>query len=75
MKYRNYSTTQLLVIDAGRDYEDPELADEICRRVELLKSRQAKTARLLGECLTALSKTRRDIKHSRTEQVFKVAQE
>lgn len=56
MKYRNYSTTQLLVIDAGRDYDDPELAAEICRRAELLKSRQAKTARLLAECLTALSK-------------------
>lgn len=56
MKYRNYSTTKLLVIDAGRDYDDPELAAEICRRVELLKSRQAKTARLLSECLTALSK-------------------
>lgn len=56
MKYRNYSTTKLLAINAGRDYDDPELASEICRRAELLKSRQAKTARLLGECLTALSK-------------------
>lgn len=56
MKYRNYSTTQLLVIDAGRAYDDPELTAEICRRAELLKSRQAKTARLLKACLTALSK-------------------
>ena len=56
MKYRDYTTTQLLVIDAGRDYDDPELAAEICRRAELLKSRQAQTAKLLGECLTALSK-------------------
>jgi len=56
MKYRNYSTTQLLVIDAGRDYDDPELAAEICRRAELLKSRQAQTAKLLSACLTALSK-------------------
>ena len=54
--YRNFTTDALLVIDAGRDYDDPELAAEICRRVELLKSRQAKTAGLLGECLTALSK-------------------
>ena len=52
MKYRDYTTTELLVID----YDDPELAAEICRRAELLKSRQAQTAKLLSACLTALSK-------------------
>lgn len=33
--YRNYTTTELLVMDAGRDFHDPELVAEICDRADL----------------------------------------
>ena len=36
-KYRDYETTELLVMDAGRDYYEPELVFEICYRAGLEK--------------------------------------
>lgn len=36
-KYKNYTVTELLVMDAGRDYHDPELEAEICERAGLDK--------------------------------------
>lgn len=35
-KYKNYTTVELLIIDSGRDYHDPELEREICDRAGLL---------------------------------------
>ena len=34
-KYRDCTTIELLVMDAGRDYHDPELVAEICARAGL----------------------------------------
>ena len=36
-KYRTYTTIELLVIDAGRDFQDLQLEEEICHRAGLLK--------------------------------------
>ena len=36
-KYRDYTTTELLVTDSGRDFQDPQLEEEICNRAGLLK--------------------------------------
>jgi hypothetical protein len=41
MKYRNYTTTELIVMDAGRDYYDPELVAEICDRAGLEEELEA----------------------------------
>ena len=34
-KFRDCTTTELLVIDAGLDYHDMELVEEICARAGL----------------------------------------
>ena len=36
-KYRDLSTRELLVTDAGRDFQDLQLEEEICNRAGLLK--------------------------------------
>ena len=36
-KYRTYTTRELLVIDAGRDFQELQLEEEICSRAGLLK--------------------------------------
>lgn len=40
-KYRDYTTTELLVMDAGRDYHDPDLERELCDRAGLLEEFEA----------------------------------
>ena len=37
MTYRNYETAALLILEAGLDYHDPELVEEICDRAGLLE--------------------------------------
>ena len=34
-KFRDCTTIELLVMDAGRDYHDPDLIEEICNRAGL----------------------------------------
>jgi hypothetical protein len=36
-KYEGYTTRELLVIDAGRDFQELQLEEEICSRAGLLK--------------------------------------
>jgi len=36
-RYRECTVTELLVLNTGRDYHDPELEAEICRRAGLLE--------------------------------------
>jgi hypothetical protein len=36
-KYEGYTTMELLVADAGRDFQDLQLEEEICNRAGLLK--------------------------------------
>ena len=40
-KYKNYTTVELLIIDAGRDYHDSELERELCDRAGLLEEYKA----------------------------------
>lgn len=40
-KYRDYTTTELLVMDVGRDYHDPDLERELCQRAGLLEEFEA----------------------------------
>ena len=35
-KFRDCTTTELLAIDAGLDYYDPDLIEEVCERAGLL---------------------------------------
>ena len=37
MTYRNYETAALLILEAGLDYHDPDLIEEICDRAGLLE--------------------------------------